>query len=120
MDKLTVLVGKQRDGYVFRLKPSSKRALEQEGDSRDTVSSIFISYDTKHNFEQIHGQVWDHVITLLTGRSFEDLNQSGGFAVVDPVTNKTLYDSVGQKEMARRPGHECQLSIVVEGGGAAL
>lgn len=96
MSKLTVLVGMQSDGYVFRLEPLSKRLLEQQGDPDGTVSSIFISYDTKHHFEQIHGRIWEHVITLLTGSSFEDLNRAGGFTVVDPVTNETLYDSVAQ------------------------
>ena len=76
MDKLTVLVGKQRDGYVFRLKPSSKRELEQEGDSRDTVSSIFISYDTKHDFEQIQGTDLgsrDHITYWQVFRGFESI-----------------------------------------------
>ena len=94
MRKLSVLVGRQSDGYVFRLEPSSKRLLEQEGDPDGNVSSVFISYDTKHHFEEIHGRIWEHVITLLTGRSFDDLNHAGGFAVVDPVTEETLYDSV--------------------------
>lgn len=96
MKKLTVLVGKQKDGYVFRLKPSSKRELLQEKDLQDTVSSVFISYDTKHDFEQIHGQVWDQVITLLTSMSLKKLNQVGGFVVVDPSTDQILYDSIGQ------------------------
>lgn len=96
MEKLIVLVGKQKDGYVFRLKPSSKRELLQERDSQDTVSSVFISYDTKHDFEQIHGRIWDHIITLLTGISLNKLNRVGGFVVVDPSMNQTLYDSVAQ------------------------
>jgi hypothetical protein len=96
MGKMTLLVGQQKDGYVFRLKPSSKKDLLQERDSPDLVSSVFISYDTKHDFEQIHGPVWDHIISLLTGLSLNDLNRVGGFAVVDPGTGQTLFDSVGQ------------------------
>ncbi len=96
MKKLTVLVGKQRDGYVFRLQPSSRRMIMPKADSPGTVSSIFVAFDTKHHFEQIHGPIMEHVISLLTGRSSEDLNQAGGFAVVDPVTDETLYDSVAQ------------------------
>ena len=96
MKKLTVLVGKQRDGYVFRLKPSSRRRIMPQADSPGTVSSVFIAFDTAHNFVQIHGPIMEHVITLLTGRSFEDLNQAGGFTVVDRVTSETLDDSVAQ------------------------
>lgn len=96
MEKLTVLVGIQNDGYVFRLKPSSKKELLLKRDLQDTVSSVFISYDTKRDFEQIHGRIWDHVITLLTGMSLNKLNRMGGFAIVDPSTNQTLYDSVAQ------------------------
>lgn len=96
MEKLTVLVGKQSDGYVFRLGPSSRRTIMPKPDSPGTVSSVFIGFDTKHHFEQIHGPIMEHVISLLTGRSTEDLNRTGGFAVVDPVTEETLYDSVAR------------------------
>lgn len=94
MKKLKVLVGKQRDGYVFRLQPSSRRMIMPKADSLGTVSSVYIGFDTKHHFEQIHGPIMEHVISLLTGRSSEDLDRTGGFAVVDPVTEETLYDSV--------------------------
>ena len=67
-----------------------------KADSPGTVSSIFVAFDTKHDFEQIHGPIMEHVITLLTGRSSDDLNKTGGFAVVNPVTKETLYDSVSQ------------------------
>lgn len=96
MKKVTVLVGRQRDGYVFRLQPTSRRMIMPKADLPGTVSSIFVSFDEKHKFEQIHGSIMEHVITLLTGRSSDDLNQVGGFAVVDPVTEETLYDSVAQ------------------------
>ena len=90
MKRLTVLVGKQRDGYAFRLQPSSRRSIMPHVDSPGTVSSIFVAFDTKHKFEQIHGPIMEHVISLLTGRSTEDLNRTGGFSVVDPVTEETL------------------------------
>lgn len=96
MEKLTILMGRQRDGYVFRLKPSSKKSLQQTRGPQDTVSSVFISYDTKHEFERIHEWVWDHVITLLTGMSSEEVDEAGGFVVVDPATAQTRYDSVSQ------------------------
>ena len=96
MNKLTVLVGKQTDGYVFRLQPTSRRMIMPKPDSPGTVSSIYVSFDTKHKFEQIHGPILEHVISLLTGRSSEDLNRTGGFSVVDPVTEEKIYDSVAQ------------------------
>ena len=65
-----------------------------KADTPGTVSSIFVAFDTKHHFEQIHGPIMEHVITLLTGRSSDELNKMGGFAVVNPVTEETLYDSV--------------------------
>lgn len=96
MSKLTILVGRQKDGYVFRLKPSSKKDIENERDMSDTVSSVFISYDTKHDFEEIHGAVWDQVLRLLTGMSVDEVNRRGGFSVLDPGINRTMYDSVEQ------------------------
>ena len=96
MEKLTVLVGRQSDGYVFRLEPSSRRLIMPKADIPGTVSSVFLAFDTKHHFEQVHGPIMEHVISLLTGRSSDDLNKTGGFSVVDPVTEETLYDSVAQ------------------------
>lgn len=96
MDKLTVLVGTQKDGYVFRLKPSSRQKLLQERSSEGLVDSVFIAYDKKHDFEQIHGSIWDHVIMLLTNLPLEEVNKCGGFAVLDPSTNAVVYDSAIQ------------------------
>jgi hypothetical protein len=96
MDKLTVLVGTQKDGYVFRLKPSTRNKLLQGKSSEGLVDSVFIAYDKKHDFEQIHGHIWDHVIMLLTNMSLEEVNSHGGFAVLDPSTDTVVYDSVVQ------------------------
>lgn len=96
MDKLVVLVGTQKDGYVFRLKPSSRHQLLQERSPEGLVDSVFIAYDKKHDFEQIHGHIWDHVIMLLTNMPLEEVNRRGGFTVLDPGTNTVVYDSAIQ------------------------
>ena len=53
-----------------------------KADAPGTVSSIFVAFDTKHHFEQIRGPIMEHVITLLTGRSSDDLNQVGGLRLL--------------------------------------
>ncbi|MDE2997727.1 MAG: hypothetical protein OXU79_01460 [Gemmatimonadota bacterium] len=40
-----------------------------KADVPGTVSSVYIGFDTSHRFEQIHGPIMEHVISLLTGRS---------------------------------------------------
>jgi len=68
----------------------------QNGNLQVPVSSVFIGYDTKHVFEIINGPVYHHVITLLTGMPMEKINEVGGFEVLDPNTNQTIFDSICQ------------------------
>ncbi len=96
MDKTVIYVGTQRDGYVFRLRPRSREQLNGRYPEAPTVSSVFIGYDTRHTFEQIHRKIWNQISILLTGLTVNEINKLGGFIVINPSTNTEVYNSLEQ------------------------
>ncbi len=96
MDKIIIDVGRQRDGYTFRLHPRSKAELQKKFPGRHLLTSIFTSYERNCNFESIHGSVLPHVAMVLTGFSENQLEELGGVVFLDPVSGEELFDSAGQ------------------------
>ena len=92
--QITINVGKQRDGYVFRPKPTSRVWLEEHYPDKERVASVFIGFDKMQDLQQIADSVWGQVWQLLTGLSLEEINHIGGLVVVDPVTKQEVYSSV--------------------------
>lgn len=90
---IEIEVGRQMDGLTFRLSPESKDILR--GSVPDTIlnSKIFISYDTKADFESTWGAVWEHVAMLLTGLPLERLRQFGRVRFVDRSRGNQLLFS---------------------------
>lgn len=91
--KIIINVGIQSDGYVFRLQPKSRHWLQENYPHTNIVSSIFIGFDTKQEFEEIHGSIWEQVSKLLTGLSLQELNTLGGFAIYSPSEKKEIMQS---------------------------
>lgn len=94
MDKVIVFIGRQNDGLVFRLESKSKEKIKEKSDYQHLPRSLFISFDVKEDFEKIHGSMYEHVLTALTGLSREALNSLGGYEIIEPVNNKILYSSI--------------------------
>jgi hypothetical protein len=76
-------VGRQRNGWTFRLSPDAKQILRGKVPEPILNTSVFVGYDTKSDFEFFHGPVWEHVAQLLTQLSPDQLAQVGGFFFVD-------------------------------------
>ena len=96
MDRIIIDVGRQREGYTFRLSPRSKYELLKQFPNRPLPKSMFTSYETKGDFESTHGSVLPHVAMVLTGFSEDQLEELGGVVFVDPVSGEELFDSAGQ------------------------
>ena len=92
-DPFEIYIGMQRHGFVFRLRPKSRQRLEEEFPSVPDASSVTIGYDTKRDFERVHGAIWQQVVMLLTGLSLEKLNAAGGCLITVPGSGKVVYDS---------------------------
>lgn len=90
MNQLLINVGKQFEGYTFRLQPKSRLWLGKQFPDAPRVSTVFISADTKQDVTHVHDQILSQVFTLLTGLSKEELKNLGGLAIFDPQTNQEI------------------------------
>ena len=95
MSKITIYVTEQLDGYTCALDPWSRIGLKVQ-DSETLPASVFVSYDTKGQFEFFNGPIWKHIIEILTGSSAANLQMSGGVVFVDPRTMQILFKSPAQ------------------------
>ncbi len=93
MAKIIVEVGKQMDGVTFRLSPQTRALLSPRFRSEQVPASIFVSYETKSDFEHFHGPLCEHVVMILTGLNEQQLTNFGGFRFVTPTDDKVLFDS---------------------------
>lgn len=91
--RLVIVAGRQSDGYTFRLHPKTRDRIVEKFPDIAGPDSVFIGFDTKGQFESIHGPVWEHVALLLTGLSKDQLEQFGGYRITDVIANRDLYKS---------------------------
>jgi len=70
----------------------SRRMLQQRFPKAHLVPSVYVGYDTKEDFEAVHGPLWKQVVLMLTGISSTQLNQAG-YEVYDPMNEKVLFRS---------------------------
>lgn len=93
---LIIHFGAQWEGYTFRLHPLSTSWIESRFPERSRLASIYIGYDRKNRPEirYLEPSVWEHVSTLLTGLSSKELDEIGGFVVVNSLTKEQVYHSL--------------------------
>ncbi len=98
MDRLRIDVGRQPNGYVFRLHPKTRRRVEAEcAAARQTLpGQVFASYDTTTDLQLLHGPPWMQFAVVLTGLSEQKIEEEGGVVFVDPTSGEELYDTNGQ------------------------
>ena len=90
---ITIYATKQLDGYTCGLDPRSKAVIRDQIPQESVpVTSVFISCDTKSNFENLHGSVWKHIAELLTSLSEKKLQELGKVVFVDSKTMKVLFE----------------------------
>ncbi len=87
---LVVSVGRQGDGYAFQLEPRSRARVRERTPQLAPAGQVFISFDTKADFESAHGAMWKQVVLMLTGMREQDLHELGGARFVDPVAGTEL------------------------------
>ena len=90
MNKMTIHVGVQGDGYTFQLAPRSRRLLDDtRADETPLPASVFLRYEVKHSFVHVLGQPelqWT-VAETLTGLRREEIEQIAEVEYVDPRRN---------------------------------
>ena len=93
LERITVWVGKDWDGFTFRLRPKSREMLRSRFPAASMLPQISISFDTKSGFEAIHGPIYRQVLELLTGLSKEEIDTIGGGVFIDAVSEQAIYDT---------------------------
>ena len=90
MDTLTILVGQQLDGHTFMLEPKGMTLLQGRYPGAHIVKKVFISHDTRLDFEAIHGTILHQVISLLVGMSPERIADDGIAVAFRDVANDKI------------------------------
>jgi hypothetical protein len=90
---IVILVGRQSDGNTYDLHPNSAKLLRKKFPRIPMKPSVFVGRETQATYEDGAGTaMYDQVVALLTGMDVSRVVDAvGGYRVVDPVSNLTLW-----------------------------
>jgi len=80
---LIVDVSINDQGLAFSLDADSTKRVRDKHGGAWASSRVIVGYETKHEFERIHGDVIRHIIPVLTGLSLEQVAAMGGVRLRD-------------------------------------
>ena len=93
LERITVWVGKDWDGFTFRLRPQTRVMLRKRFPDAPMLPQMSINFEAKSGFEAIHGPIYRHVLELLTGLTSEEIDSIGGGVFVDAASELPIYDT---------------------------
>ena len=93
MNGLIIDVGHQSEGSAFELAPESRALLDEKYPGRQRVASVYLSYGSQQDLEDVAEATWRHVVQLLTGLEESEIAEIGGFMVAEPFTGNKIYQS---------------------------
>ncbi len=67
MEAIKINVNKQMDGYSFSITPSIRKLIKSLFPNSHPANGIFISYDTKSDFEMQVGKLENSIYPALLG-----------------------------------------------------
>ncbi|WP_080058119.1 hypothetical protein [Spirosoma aerolatum] len=91
METVRIHVNQQSDGITFSLPLATRQSLLQEFPNAHPVSSLFVAYDVRHNFEFYHGTIEPQIFPVMLGLTQTNLQKIKTILFVNPVTNQTIY-----------------------------
>jgi hypothetical protein len=53
------------------------------------VPGVFVGYDTRAEFEELHGPMWKQIAMMLTGLTWEQIESMGGVRIYDPALGES-------------------------------
>jgi hypothetical protein len=83
---LVIYVGRQATGCAYELGPLSRKRIKEIFPQTPSAPKVFVGYETKQDFERIHGPLWEHVAIILTGLTPDQIDRLGGIRLYDPIT----------------------------------
>lgn len=93
MEAIKISVNKQMDGYSFSITPSIRQLIKSWFPDAHPANNIFVSYDTKSNFELSYGRLESYIYPALLGVDDKiELNEKiDEIQFVDTQTGKVLH-----------------------------
>ncbi len=88
-----ILAHRQSTGASFSLHPHSRTLIRRRFPQANMVSSVSIEAFTMQEFERRHGSIWNHIAQVLSGLTLAELEQIGGYQVVDVATDRILSEN---------------------------
>lgn len=93
METLVITVNPQIGGYNFSLSPKVRKELQVLFPDSVQVRHIYVSYDTKWDFEQMHDRVEGQILPFLTGVDLSRLaDKFNKVTFVNPTSHETEYE----------------------------
>lgn len=91
MKEIKIDVYKQMDGYTFSLSVSIRQLIKKLFPNSHPANTIFVSYDTKSDFELFIGTLEKYIYPALLGVDVENLRkQISKITFVDTQTDSIL------------------------------
>ena len=93
MQAIKISVNKQMDGYTFSIAPSIREQIRNWFPNSHPANNIFVSYDTKSDFEVYYGKLETFIYPALLGVDNQsDLNKKiNEILFVDTQTGNVLH-----------------------------
>lgn len=90
-EPLTIYVGRQADGFTYKLHPNSKELIRKKFPGVKMIDSIFVGVDTQQDVNVQFVQTWwDQLSVMLTGVSLDKIMEVGGYQVYDPISKQVV------------------------------
>jgi hypothetical protein len=87
---IEIRVAQRSDGCTYSLSPTSRKLILKRFPRANLAPNVFISTPARFDLERTHGPIWGQVALILTGLSEEQIQQLGGYRVLDPVAERVF------------------------------
>jgi hypothetical protein len=91
MNSFRISVSKQLDGYSFSIGPTIRDFIKKLFPNAHPANNIFVSYDTKSDFDAHFGNLESYIYPALFGVEAKDIKRIDEIEFVDTQTGKTLH-----------------------------
>ena len=99
MTSLRINVNKQLDGYSFSIAPSVREFIKKLFPNAHPANNIFVSYDTKSDFDLYYGKLETYIFPALLGIDNDnDLKKIDEIEFVDTQTGNALHTVIPHDE----------------------
>ncbi len=92
MGAIRINVNKQLDGYTFSITPSIREFVKRLFPNSHPANNIFVSYDTKSDFESYYSSLGNNIFPALLGiDDKKDLQRLEEIEFVDAKTGNIIH-----------------------------